>query len=581
MTVDLGPVATTSPIAPAPREPAPVRRDGWLRWVPARIVSALPIVILAVLVLIPIGYLIYGAFRTDAPGVPGGSFTLENFAFLASPDFWVVARNSILVAGATTAGAFVLGTLLAFVVVRFDPPGARWLDTFLLVPAYVPQFIMAIAWVLLLSPAIGYLNSAAATVGLPPADIYTFGGIIWVSVLTSTPVAYLYAKPALLAFDSSLEESARVFGATPGVAVRRILLPLARPALLSACLVLFVTTLGDFGIVGVIGAQARIDVIATKLLTMVTDFPSDPNAASVLGLSLMTVSLSGLLVTRKLLKNRDYVTVGTRGSKQRPNASRLQRVLGLVIALVFIFVAAVLPIAALVVGSLQAYVSPTFQSPWTFSNYTTLPAYPTLARSIVNSVLYSVGAAVICMLLSVWFARIAVRGRGILARLIDGISNLPLAIPHVVFGLALLWMWIVLPVGVYGSSWILLIAYVGLFLPFGMRAAVAAMQSIDPSLEEAGRMSGATGFRTGVRIVLPLMVPAVLAGGTIILYNGMRELSASLLVYSTGSEVMSIVIWNLYEIGNYVQLFALSVINIVLILVIVAAANHFSRRVGI
>lgn len=546
-----------------------------------RLSFLVPLAILAVLVLIPIGYLFYGAFRTDPPGVPNAGFTLENFAFLATPEFWTVVRNSVVVAGATTIGAFLLGLLLAYVIVRFNPPGARVLDTIVLVPAYVPQFIMAIAWVLLLSPTIGYLNTAGSALGLPPMNIYSLGGIIWVGVLTSTPIAYLYIKPALQAFDSSLEESARVFGASPGVTARRILLPLARPALLSAVLVLFVTTLGDFGIVGVLGPQARIDVIATKLLTMVTDFPSDPNAAAVLGLALMGVSLTGLIVTRKLLKNRDYATVGSRGSKQDAAGSKLQRALGVVIPVTFIFVAAVLPIASLLIGSLQTYVSPTFEAPWTLANYLTLPNYPTLTRSIVNSVLYSVGAAVICMLLSIWFARISVRGKGLLARLIDGIANLPLAIPHVVFGLALLWMWIVIPVGVYGSPWMLLITYVGLFLPFGMRAAVAAMHSIDPTLEEAGRMSGAGGFRTGLRIVLPLMIPAALAGGTIILYNGMRELSASLLVYSTGSEVMSIVIWNLYEIGNYVQLFALSVINVALILVIVSVANLLSRRVGL
>jgi iron(III) transport system permease protein len=561
-------------VAPLPAErPPAVRRR---RRVPAGLAAVPPAAVLLVLTVIPVGFLVYGAFRTDAPGL-ASTWTWVNLDFLGSSTFLEFARNTLVIAALSSLLGFGLGLVLAVAVVRFNPPGARWLDTLIVVPAFVPPFLMALAWMLLLSPRIGYLNAALAHVHLGPLNIYTTGGIVWVMGLCSAPVCYLYIRPGLLAFDASLEEAAWVFGASRARTMRRIVLRLATPALLSSILVVFVTSLGEFGVPGVLGPQAHVDTISTALLLMVTEYPSDPNRAAVLGLTLMVVSAAGLLLNRRILKGRDFATVGSRGAVQRPTRAGRGRYLALLPCVLFALVAMVLPLAALVVGSLQPFLSPTFKSGWTLANYTDLRSYPGALTSIGNSLLLSVLAAVIGVLLAAWLARISLRGKGLLRRGVDQAATLPLAVPHVVFGLALLWMWIQLPVGLYGTKWILLVAYVGLLLPFGMRAAVAALQQIDPSLEEAGRMTGAGPFRVSARILLPLLAPALLSGATIILYHAMREISASLMLYTPGNEVMSIEIWNIFATGDYVKLFALSVLNIVLILLMVAVGNRLIR----
>jgi iron(III) transport system permease protein len=559
--------------APAARPPGRARaaHGAWIgRWGPA--------VLLLPLIVAPVLLLLYGTFRSEPPGL-GGAWTLDNYRAIFTSDFAVLARNSLAVGAGSTVVAFVIALILALAIARFKIPGAKLLDSILVAPAYLPPFVGAIAWVFLLSPRIGFLNNLFHHIGLPSFQIYSMKGIIFVMGLYAAPIAYLYLRPAFLAMDASLEEAARVFGSTPWQAMRRVILPLVKPALLAALLILFITGIGEFGIPGILGTQANVNVVATQVLVDTTSgTPPEPGQAAVLGLVLGIVTIILLTLSTRLLRNQSFITVGGRGGGDGIARTGVARWASFAFCLLYILVALILPLGVLVIGSLQPYVSPDLSAGWTTNNYAHMWNYPNAATSITNSIELAVLAAVITVALSLSLGYLVVRRGGRLGQIVDQIASLPLALPHVVFGLSLIWVWVGIPVAIYGTKWILLLAFVAMFLPFVMRVVVSSLRQIDGSLEEAGRMSGATAFRVTRKIMLPLLAPAMMSGATIVMYHSMREISASLLLYTPGNEVMPIAIWDLFGNGVYGELFALCVVNIAVILVMVAAGNLLSRR---
>lgn len=570
-------MTTPSNVLRVPQQEAPSTVRALLS-AAARALPIGPAILLLPVVVIPIGYLVYGSFRSAAPGL-GGTWTLENWRAVLTPGFAQLALNSLVAGVGSTIVAFVIAVLLALSVVRFKIPGARWLDTVIVTPAYLPPFVGAIAFVFLLSPRIGILNKLLGDIGIPPFQIYSMQGIILVMGLYAAPLAYLYLRPAFLAMDSSLEEAARVFGASPFVTMRRVILPIVKPSLLAALMILFISAIGEFGIPGILGTQANINVIATQvLIDTTTKTPAEPGQASVLGLILALVTLALLYFNTRLTRNQSFTTVGGRISGKEASHSRTVRGFALAFCVLYLLAALVLPIGILIIGSLQPYLSPTLSSGWTLNNFTAVFQYPNATTSIVNSVVLAVLAAIITVILSVALGYLVVRRGGVLGRIVDQISALPLAVPHVVFGLALVWVWVGIPLQVYGTLWILLLAFVGMFLPLVMRVVVSAFRQIDRSLEEAGRTSGATGLRVTGRIMVPLLAPAMVSGATIVMYHAMREISASLLLYSPGNEVMPIAIWGLFGAGVYGSLFALCILNIAVILLMVGVGSFLSRR---
>lgn len=529
------------------------------------------------LVVMPMAFLLYGSFQSAPPG-QAGLWTLQNYDVLWSGDFLELVRNSLLLAAGVTTIALVVGAVLAIALTRWDVPLARFFDQLTIIPAYIPAFVGAIAWSFLLSPQSGYLNKPLAALGIPPINIYSWGGVVGVLSLYSVPVIYLSLRPALLSVGKSLEEAGRLLGAGRFRVVREILLPAIRPAILSSALIVFINTLADFAVVGVLGTRAHLDVVALRIVELTTKGVFDTGRAAVLGVALAMFSVVALSVIVRGLAHRDLAVIGARHNAEPPTVSRALRLLGLALCLGFTLIAVALPVAVLVVGSLQSYLSTTFNSGWTIDNYALMARYPGALTSITNSVLLSFLAATTCALLSAVLAYIVVRRGGRLGALVNYISISPLAVPHMVFAVALVWTWVSTSGVFYGTRWILLAAYVALLLPYSMRAAVTAFQQLDPVLEDAGRMSGARWSRVTFGIVAPLVLPGILAGATIVLYQAMKEISASLVLYPPGEPVIPVAIWSLSYQGQFAQLFALCVVYIALIFALVAGIGVISRR---
>ncbi|MEU4414866.1 ABC transporter permease [Nocardia salmonicida] len=486
--------------------------------------------------------------------------------------------NTLVLAAAVAVISLAVGAVLAIALTRWDVPSARFFDAVTIVPAYIPAFVGAIAWSFLLAPRSGYLNAPLAALGLAPINIYSWGGVIGVLSIYSVPVVYLNLRPALLSVNKSMEEAGRLLGASQFRVMHKILLPAVRPALLSSALIVFINTLGDFAVVGVLGARAHIDVVALRIVELTTKGVFDPGRAAVLGVTLAMVSVGALSIIVRGLAHRDLATIGARHSAEPPTTSPALRLFGLAMCVGFALIAVALPVAVLVVGSLQPYLSTTFSSGWTVDNYALMARYPGALTSITNSVMLSFLAATVCALLSAVLAYIVVRRGGRWGALVNYLSISPLAVPHMVFAVALVWTWVSTSGVFYGTRWILLAAYVALLLPYSMRATVTAFQQLDPVLEDAGRMSGARRSRVTLHIVAPLVFPGISAGATIVLYQAMKEISASLVLYPPGEPVIPVAIWSLSYQGQFAQLFALCVVYIALIFALVAGLSTLSRR---
>lgn len=528
------------------------------------------------IVILPMYFLVYGSFRTASPGL-GGTWTLDNWGVLFDADFAKMARNSVLIAVGSTAFGMVIALALALCVARLRVPGAKWLDSFIVSPAYLPPLVGAIAWQFILAPKIGFLANLLTAMDIPVFNLYSLKGIIFVIGLYNAPLAYLYLRPALLSMNASLEEAGRIFGANRGRVLRSIIVPLMMPALLSATTILFVTALGEFAVPSILGSKASIDVISTQILMLTTaDTPPQPGKAAVLGVLLAVITVACLVLSNRMLRGRDFTTVGVKGAVSNHSYGDFSRWIGFAICFAYVVIALVLPILVLVVGSFQPYLSPSLASGWTLNNYVKMWQYPGAATSIWNSIQLSIGAALVAAVLAFFLGTIVVRRGGQLGRIVDYIASIPLAVPHVVFGLAMVWAWVGIPLPVYGTKWILLLAFIGLFLPYVMRAAVSGFRQLDPVLEEAGRMGGANSLGVARRIVTPLLIPAVLSGITIVVYHGMREISASLFLYGPDSTVMPVMIWEMTNWGAYGILFALCTVNLAIIFVLVAVGNRLA-----
>ena len=568
-------MAVTAPPKPSPPKPSLVER---LKTAQRPTLLWASLAVLVVLVVLPIGMLILGSLRDNPPGLPS-ALTLANYELLFTGEFVSLLRNSMVVATGSTAVSMVLGTALAAITVRTRLPYASVFENLIIVPAYITPFIGALGWTLLLSPEIGYVNAILARLGLPTVSIYSMWGIIWVMGLYFTPIAYLYMRPSFLRLDRSFEEAGRVIGATVWQTARRVVLPLTLPALLSAILIVFVQAIGQFSVPGILGPRADIEVLPTQIVRMTSQFPTNPNGAAVLGIALAAMTLAGLALNNRILRRKDFTTITSRGATPWRIDIGKWKIATVGLCVLYVLTAVVLPTAVMFLASFQPYLTTDITSVGlTLDNYVYVLTFPDVSQSIINSIVLAVGAAVTTTGLAVLLGYVIVRTKMAGRQAADYLSSSPLAIPHTVFGLAMLWTWVSIPVGIYATRWVLYIAYVALFLPFSVRAATSAFRQIDIALEDAARVNGASWLTTIRRIVAPLLGPALLSGAIIVLYHAVRELAASLLLYSAGSQVMSVAIWSMFGEGRFVQLFALAMINIAVVLLLVIAANRVARR---
>jgi len=541
------------------------------------------------LAALPIGTLLYGSFRSIPVMVAGGSFTVRNYisAFFDQEAYYL-AWNSLRFALGSSFLAFMIGTYLAWVNERTNAPLKTACTLMAMLPLLIPGILTTIGWLFLLSPKIGVINLALRKLlGLTsgPFDIFSMWGMIWVQAVDIYPLAFLLMSAALRNMDPALEEASMAAGSSTMTTLRRITLPVMRPSMIGVMLIMFVRAIEAFEVPAIVGIPGDIHVFTSKIYLATHQYPSNHGLAGAYAVNLLIICVAGVLLYQKLTRRQEqFATVTGKGYRPRVVDLGYWKYLHLTIAVVIFAIGVIAPVLILIWASLVPYYgvpSAALIAKMSLENYEFILTYPEATKAFKNSLILSIGSATSVMLITSVIAWITVKskiaGKGIL----DVISFIPIAIPGIVLGISLMWVYLIVPVPIYGTIWILFVAYMTKYLPYGVRAASASMIQITSELEEASHVCGGTWQQTFRKIILPLLTPGFLAGWLYISILALRELSTSILLYSTDSIVLSVLIFDLLDQAQYNWLAALGVLMIMVLMVMALVAYKVGATMGI
>ena len=539
--------------------------------------------------VVPLAFLVWQSFFTPQSAAKAAEFTLGNYReAYGSSDTWLLFWNSVKFATGASIIAFVLGTALAWMNERTNTPFKQLFFALSIVPLIIPGILFTVAWILLGSPKIGLINLALQRVFDTEAvfiNVYSLGGMVWVDGLHYSPMAFLLMTAAFRAMDPALEESAVMSGASVLQVLSKVTLPLVWPAIFATMLILFVRAIESFEVPALLGLPVGIQVFTSAIYQAVHRYPSQVGLASAYAVTLLVITSVGVYFQSRLsTRGSKYATMTGKGFRPRLIDLGPWRYVAIAIFLAYFLLIVVLPLAVLLWSSFQKFYSvPSMEalSRLTLDPYRTILEHPSLMRSVWNSLLLALGSATLIMLVTSVICWIVVKTKLPGRWLLDNIASLPMVFPGIVLGLAIMILYLYLPVGVYGTIWIMLIAYITRFMPYGLRYNTTSMLQIHKELEESAQMSGASWGTTFRRIILPLLKPGLVAGWIYVMIVSIRELSSSILLYSPGTEVVSIVIWELWENGQYVELSALGVLFIIALFVLVMVAQWLGKKFGV
>ena len=570
----------------------PVAGRGVERWATGRWLawtwSAALLAILVFLVVYPVAMLLLGALTNTNPVVDGfGVFRLSLGNFLtvmANPNVHAALINSMIACTGGTALAVVIGLTFSWIVVRTNTPGKRFIAATSVIPLFVPPLVGAVAWSILASPKTGLINTLLKWLGFDwRFDVYTMTGLIVVFGMYYAPYVYMFTASALRNMDPSLEEAAEISGATAFRTLFTVTFPLIAPAIVSGMLLSFVVMLGIYGIPAVLGAPSNIQVLTTYIFKLTAWSPPLYSTAAAVAIILMVVT--GLLVVlqQRVLSGRSYTTVA--GKAFRPRSLNLGpwRWFTLGLAIAYLVIVVVLPTIALTIAAFRKFMffrdlASVFDAKqYSWGHFESIFDNPLTVRSIWNTMEVGLITAVLGGLLAFAIGYTVTRSRAPARRSIDLISTLPVAIPGLVVGVAYLWAWIGLPGGLYGTIWILALAFVARFMPDTVKALSTSLMQIHRELEEASWICGKGLLATIRSVVLPLAKPGVIAATTLLFTLAIRELGSSLFLYTSDTMVMAVLLLDYYEGGNTGKTAAFSLVQTLLLAVLIGFTSWLSR----
>lgn len=539
---------------------------------------------LTAIVLFLVGYpLVMLVLSSFEPIPQGGGLHDALRGYLVLFDNLDLLYNSIVIAVGSTLLALVFGVGLAWIIARTDIPFRGLLEQMVVIPFYLTPLMGAVGWALLASPNEGgALNALLMRWSLadePVFNVYTPLGIIWVMGIYFAPFPFLFAVGALRSMDPSLEESSQVLGSGQFGTSLRITLPLIMPAMLGSSLLVFVLAVGQFGVPAILGSPNGYHVLTTRIYEYVTGFQPDYAAASAMGLSLFAFTAIGVYLQFKVLGQKKYTTVTGRGFRPKLIDARGWRLPLFGFVVFYVAIAVILPIGMLLFASLVEWIvyDPEYIQ-FTLQNFNhVIYQHSATKIAVGNTLILAFSASAIILLLSVIIAWMLHRTNLPGRRLLEYVSMVPVAVPAVVFSVGLLWAWTSIPViPIYGTLWILLICYLTIFLPYGIRAISATLVQIDKSLEECASVMGASWGRVLRTITFPLLAPGLWAGWAILFISVTKELTASALLYNSKTVVLSVAVFDLWAHSSFTNVAALSLIQAAVIF----AALFLSRLLG-
>ena len=558
----------------------------------ARLVLAVGAGAALYLIAVPLAMLLLSAFRGPAdylPFEPGARWTLEHVQTLFS-DPVLYARilpDTLGFVAGTVATVFAIGLGLAWLIERTDLPLRELWFSLILFPLLVPTPVLAIAWIFLMGPNAGWLNlalrGALGLTGSGPIDIFSMGGLILCQALASTPFVFLVVSSTLRSMDPSLEEASAASGASPFTTFRRVTLPVLLPGLLAPLILITLITAEQFELPLIIGLPARINVFSYRIYFELNPLSSLPNYGGAAALSLPFVVLGVLLLLlyNRLIRRADrFATVTGKGYRQRRLPLGAWRIPALAFVILYVALAAILPAAVLLWTSAFGYAVPLSATADDFSlqAYRTLFANPAFWLGLRNTLVVAAFSALVVTAVGTLFGWIISRSQFKIRHALDFISVLSVGIPAVIAGLGVMLFYLSLPLGLYGTVGILIIAYSYRFA-VTTRLARAGFLQIHKELEEAAVAAGASWAATQRRILLPLMLPTLGAGFMLLFIVGVREFTIPLVLYSQENVVLSVLLWQLFQSGQPASSAALASIIVAVVLpVIFVARRTLARR---
>jgi iron(III) transport system permease protein len=556
---------------------------------PRSVLLIVTTVVVAYMTLVPVGTLLISGFRSDFLGFGESHWTLQNFAdTFTSEDFlstlWESVEYSLLV----TIVATIVGFALAWLYCRTNTP-AKWFALLVsLVPLILPGLMSAAAWILLLAPHTGPVNIVLESLGLPQVPVFSMGSMVFVQSMHAVPISFLMGMSLMSGMDRSLEEAAAASGAGPARVFRSVALPMMRPGLLGAALLIFVLTISSFEVPQLIGVPGHHWVLTTKIFNATNQQPADYGTVGVLGVVVLVIALLGLYLSRRAGGGEGRARETITGKGFRPSTVDLGRWkwVGLLAIVLYGFVGVILPVLTMVWASFL----PTYENPSShafqrlgLANYRQIFDSPDLLSSLEHTFVVAAVTAVVTTLLCAVIGYLLVKtklpGRGILEML----ATAPVALPSVILGVSLLYWYLAapLPIHLYGTLALLIIAFITSAMPFGLRFMEPGIAQISTELDEAARNSGASGLQTFFRIYLPLLRPALTASVLFCFIIAFKELTAALFLYSPQSQVIAVSMYSLWLYGSYTTVCAVGVLMLIVLTLAVVLVRIVSSHGGI
>ncbi len=539
------------------------------------------VIVLGFMVLVPLGYLLLTSFRDPL----SGQLTADNYRSAFTRGYLLEPiANSFKMALAVASIAVLVGTPLAWLVARTDMPG-RWLIRPLVLAAFVtPSFLGANAWIFLAAPNSGMVNNWIRFlfhIDHAVFNIYGLGGCIFVIALYSIPYTFSFVSGTLELMSSELEDAATTLGSGTFRTTFSITLPLALPAILSGFLLSFLEAIELFGPPAFLMIPARQQVMTTQLYLFFSQFPPQIEVAAAYAMPLLLVTVFLLWVQRRLLGRRRFVTVTGKGGVRRRMALGRWRWPLAVLAFIPPSLSVLLPYFALLVVSLQRVWGRGPFAPGNIGLYWyrwALLDNPTTRNAIVHSIEYGAAAATLAVVVATLVAYLVVRRLVPVAEALGFVAMAPFVVPGIVLAIGFLAAYSGPPLVLYGTAFILIAAYATRFLPIAYSNGQSILQGINIDLENAARTLGAGRLRALWEITLPLLRRGILSGWLLVFIPALRELSASVFLFTPRTHVITTVIFDFSDAGNYEAVSTMGILMMAITFAIVIAAYRFMGR---
>ncbi len=533
-------------------------------------------------VLYPIFYLFQAALNVGDPQArPPVQYGLANFVGMLQ--YTRILSNTVIVALIATAFALLFGFVMGWILSRTNVPGRHVFEQLMGLPYYVTPLMGALAWSLLGAPEGGFINQVWRALGGEGAliNINTSYGIAWVMAIFEGSVAFVMIGAVMKSMDPALEEASQVLGAGRVRTMIRVTLPLVTPGVLGAAVFVFAEMLGSFSAALVLGLPNRFYVITTAMYQLVSQYPPKFPIAAAMGVSLFAVMFVIVYLYRRVVMAGSYVTIT--GKAFRPRVMRVGALRWslLAVCLVYLFLAVALPVFTLAYASFQKLATAFPRAGnWTVANYEAAWSMEAVRSALTNSLVLGVATATIGVAIMGLLAWIVYRSRLPGRGAIEYLVMFPQAVPRLVFAFGMMWAWLVFPIPIYGTLWLLLIAYLTVFLPLGVRTIAGVLLQIDKTLEECAQMCGAPwGYRLRT-ITLPLLRPGVLAAWLLLFIASVRELGASILLMGPKAKVITPAIVESWFATSSELTAAMALLQTLVVAIAVAILMFSTRRLA-